>query len=60
MTQPGPVASLLGVDDTLLDNHGIVGNLRRRRTRAFATEREERFCSRPIRPEAPDPHQKPR
>jgi phosphoglycolate phosphatase-like HAD superfamily hydrolase len=58
MTQPAPVASLLDVDDTLLDNDGIVANLMRHLTRAFATEREDRYCSRPIRPEAPEPHQK--
>ena len=58
MTQPTSVASLLDVDDTLLDNEGIVANLKRHLMRVFATECESRYCSRPIRPESPEPHEK--
>jgi hypothetical protein len=58
MTQPTSVASLLDVDDTLLDNEGIVATLKRHLTRAFATERASRYYLRPIRSESPEPHEK--
>jgi hypothetical protein len=43
MTQPAPIAFLLDVDNTLLDNDLIVEDLKRHLTGAFGSERQERY-----------------
>lgn len=43
MTQPAAVVFLLDVDNTLLDNDGVVEDLKHHLTQAFGTERQERY-----------------
>ena len=43
MTLPPLVVFLLDVDNTLLDNHRIIDDLKRHLTEAFEAERQERY-----------------
>jgi FMN phosphatase YigB (HAD superfamily) len=43
MTQPSPVVFLLDVDNTLLDNDRVAGDLKRHLTAAFGADRQQRY-----------------
>jgi FMN phosphatase YigB (HAD superfamily) len=43
MTQPAPLVFLLDVDNTLLDNDGVIADLKQHLTQAFGVERQQRY-----------------